>query len=134
MGDDASFGLAASGKGGGFTVEVLSRPTDGWSLSVESPVWCVEFELTTPGTVGELAAFLRSHAGRAGFAELVVGMLGGMTVRMVKDDEFTDRFFLRAAGGGMLVEFTLAGGIEGDFAQAVAEAAGEFDAEVGPPA
>ena len=134
MGDDASFGLAASGKAGGFTVEVLSRPTGGWSLSVESSLWCVEFELATPGTVGELAAFLHSHSGRAGFAERAVGMLGGLTVRVVKDDEFTDRFFLRAAGGGLLVEFTLAGGIEGDFAQAVAEAAAEFDAEVGPPA
>ena len=134
MGDDANVGLAASGKGGGFTVEVLSRPAGGWSLSVESPAWCVEFELAAPGTVGELAAFLRSHAGRAGFAELAVGTLGGLTVRVVKDDEFADRFFLRAAGGGLLVEFTLADGIECDFAQAVAEAAAEFDAEVGPPA
>jgi hypothetical protein len=134
VGQDDNFGLAASGRGGRFSVEVLSRPAGGWSLSVQSPAWCVEFEVASPGTVGELAAFLRSHAGRAEFAELVIGMLGGLTVRMVKDDEFGDRFFLRAAGGGWLVEFTLAGGIEGDFAQAVAEAAAEFDAEPEPPA
>jgi hypothetical protein len=117
---------------GGFTVEVLSRPVGGWLLSVQSPVWCVEFELATPGTVGELSNFLRSHVGRADFAELPIGTLGGLAVRMVKDSEFDDRFFLRATGSS-LVEFTVAGGMENDFARAVAEAAAEFDSERNPP-
>lgn len=113
-------------------MEVLSRPVGGWLLSVQSPDWCVEFELATPCTVGELSHFLRSHVGRAVFAELPIGSLGGLAVRMVKDSEFEDRFFLRATGSS-LVEFTLAGGMESDFARAVAEAAAEFDSERDPP-
>jgi hypothetical protein len=129
-----SFGVAALGKAGTFTVEALSQPHGGWLLSVESPAWCFDFALACPAAVGELAAFLRSHAGRIGFAELAVGSFGGACVRVVKDDEFADRFFLRAAGGGSLVEFILAGPAAQEFAAAVAEAAAEFgpDAEPGP--
>jgi hypothetical protein len=133
VGQDGNFGFAASGRCGGVTVEVLSRPVGGWLLSVQSPVWCFDFELATPGTVGELSDFIRSHVGRADFAELPIGMLGGLAVRLVKDSEFEDRFFLRATGGGSLVEFTMAGGMEAGFARAVAEAAAEFDSEPEPP-
>ena len=129
-----SYGLAAPGTAGAFTVEVLSRPDGGWLLSVESPAWCFDFALAHPGSVGELAAFLRSHAGREEFAELLVGSLGGVAVRAVKDDEFADRFFLRAAGSGSLVEFTLVGGASHEFAAAVAAAAAEFGAEAEPSA
>jgi hypothetical protein len=129
-----SYGLAAPGTAGAFTVEVLSRPDGGWLLSVESPAWCFDFALAHPDTVGALAAFLRAHAGRAEFAELVVGSLGAMAVRVVKDDEFEDRFFIRAAGGGPLVEFTLVGGAAHEFTAAVAVAAAEFGAAAEPSA
>lgn len=125
-----SFGLTALGKAGTFTVEVLYHPNEGWLLSVESPAWCFEFALAHRGAVGELATFLHSHAGREQFAELVVGSIGGIVVRVVKDDEFADRFFLRAAGVAWLVEFTLVGGAAQEFMAAVADAATEFDAEV----
>jgi len=127
-----SFGLAALGKAGAFTVEVLSRPDGGWLLSIESPTWCFDFALAGPATVGELAAFFRMHAGRTGFSELVIGSFGGSHVRVVKDDEFADRFFLRAAGGGMLVEFTLVDPAAQEFAAALAKAAAEFGAEAEP--
>ena len=129
-----SYGLAALGKSGAFTVEVLDRRDGGWLLSVESPAWCFDFALAGPGAVGELAAFFGSHAGREAFAELVVGSFGGTVVRVVKDDEFPDRFFIRAAGGGSLVEFTLVGGAAQEFAAPVAEAAAEFGAEAEPGA
>ena len=124
-----SYGLAALGKAGVFTVMVQSRPDGRWSLYVESPAWCFAFELVGPGAVAELAAFLRSRTGHAEFAELVVGSFGGVPVWMVKDDESADRFFLRAAGGGLLVDLTLIGGTAQEFADAVAEAAAEFETE-----
>jgi hypothetical protein len=125
-------GLAALGRAGAFTVEVFSRPDGSWSLSVESPGWCFEFPLAGRAVVGELAAFLRSYAGTPRFAEILVGTLGGADVRVVKDDEFVDRFFIRAAHTGSLVEFTLAGQSAVEFVEAVAGAAAEFGAEDKP--
>jgi hypothetical protein len=127
-----SLSVAAVGKAGAYTIEVLSRPDGGLLLSIASPGWCLDFALARPATVGELAAFLTAHAGREGFAELAVGSLGGLGVRMVKDCEFTDRFFLRAWGEGVLVEFTLAGLAAGEFIAAVVEAAAEFEAAAEP--
>ena len=66
--------------------------------------------------------------GRAAFAELALGSFGSTAVRVVKDDESADRYFLRAAGGGSMVEFTMVGGATQDFASAVAEAAAGFAA------
>ncbi len=120
--------LAALGKAGAFTVEVLRRSDGGWMLSIESPAWCFVFELTGPGTVSELAAFLQTRAGRAEFAELAVGSFGGAVVRIIQDDEFMDRLFLRTTGEGALVDFTLTGGAVNEFTTAVREAAAEFDA------
>jgi hypothetical protein len=134
MEHNGNFGLAALGKAGGFTVEILSRPDSGWSVAIESPGWCFEFEITRPGMIAALAAFLCSHNGRTEFADLVVGVFGEIPVRVVKDDEGSDRFFLRAAGDGSLVEFTLVGEATLALAAAVAEAAAEFEdvVDIGP--
>lgn len=129
---EESYSLAALGKVGTFTVEVLSKRDGGWLLSVQSPAWCFDFALAGPAAVGELAAFFRSHAGRTGFSELVIGSFGAAAVRVVKCDEFADRFFLRAAGGGALVEFTLTNQAAEEFAAAVAEADGEFATQAEP--
>ena len=128
MKDASSFGLEALGKAGEFTVEVLSRSADVWLLSVESPGWCFAFDLADTGKVAELAGFLGSHAGRTEFAELAIGSFGVSAVSVVKDDEFPDSFFMRAAGDGLLVEFTLVGEAATDLGAAVAEAAAEFNA------
>src|SRR5262245_48203230 len=103
------FGVAALGVQGIFTVEVLEGPPDRWWLCIDSPVWCFNFELARPAGVRQLSEFLGKHLDQAGFAELAIGSFHGAVVWMVKDDEFPDRFFLRAGGGGPLVEFTLAG-------------------------
>ncbi|HEX4608601.1 MAG TPA: hypothetical protein VH092_10395 [Urbifossiella sp.] len=128
MEQTGNFGLAALGRVGAFTLEVLSRPEGGWALSVESPAWCFEFPLAGPAVVGELDAFFRSYAGRSEFSELVIGSFGVAVVKVVKDDEYADRFYLRAAGDGLLTEFTLVGLMAQEFAAAVAEAAAEFEA------
>jgi hypothetical protein len=124
-----SFGLTALGTAGAFTVEVLSRPEGGWSLSVNTAAWCFEFPLIGPAAVGELAQFLRAHASNKRFVELTIGMFNGVAVRVVKDEEFADRFFIRSAGVGSLVEFSLVGQAAREFAEAAAEAAADFGAE-----
>src|SRR5262245_11408794 len=103
------------GKAGAISVEVNRQCNGGWSLSIEAPEWCLAFDVAGPGSVAKLAEFLREHAGRAEYAEFAVGSLAGMAVRVVHDDESGDRLFLRAAGGGALVDFTLTGEIAGQF-------------------
>ncbi len=98
-------------------------------LSIESPTWDFSFELVNHGTVGELAGFLRSYTGLAEFAELMIGSFCGASVQVVKCDEFEDRLILRALGGGVLVYFTMVGGVTDDFVRAVLQAAAAFEAE-----
>lgn len=129
VGDANSYGLAALGKTGVFTVELLNGSAGELLLSVESPAWDFCFELASRATPGALSVFLGSQLGRTEFAELPLGSFGGVSVRLVKDDEFEDRFFLRASGGGSSVEFTLVGAGVRDFTSAVRQAAEEFDAE-----
>ena len=129
MEDSNSFGLSALGIAGDFTVEVLSLPEGGGLLSIESPTWCFDFELSGPSAVGELAEFLQTYAGRAEFAEMAIGTFGGAVVRVVKDSEFEDRFFIRATCTGPMVEFTLVGNAAKDFVSAVVEVTAEFGAE-----
>jgi len=40
-------------------------------------------------------------------SEIVVGSFHDVPVRLIKDDEFADRFWFRAYGGGPMVEFVL---------------------------
>ncbi len=124
--DSNSYGLSASGMAGDFTVEVLSLPEGGGLLCIESPTWCFHFELSGPSAVGELAEFLQTYADRAEFAEMAIGTFGGAVVRVVKDSEFEDRFFIRATCTGPMVEFTLVGNAAKDFVSAVIEVATEF--------
>ncbi len=69
-----------------------------------------------------MLAFLREHAGRLEFSEMVVGSFHNASVRLVKDDEFGDRFWLRASQDGLMVEFTLAADDLSEFTDAVAQA------------
>ena len=121
-----SSGVAGMGKAGRFTVEILGQDNI-WLLSVESPDWCANFRLVERERVAELATFLRTHVGRNEFAEMVIGSLGEMEVRAVKDDEFADRLFIRATGGGSLVEFSLVAEASQEFADAVTDAAQDLE-------
>ena len=78
-------------------------------------------------SVADLARFLRTNDGREEFAELVIGAISEMPVRVVKDDVCSDRLSLRAAGGGSLVEFTLKGDSAKEFIEAVEQASAEFE-------
>lgn len=123
------YSCEAFAKAGTFTVEVLSRPGDKWSLSIESPTWDFTFELVNRDTLGELAGFLRSFTGRAEFAELLIGSFCGASVQIVKCDEFVDRLILRALGDDVLVYFTMVGGVTDDFVCVVLQAAASFETE-----
>lgn len=84
------------------------------------------FRLASQSSVGELADFLHQHMGRKVYSELVAGTFLGAGVRLIKDDEFSDRFFLRIAADGNLVDYRLESFVATDFEQALGEAALTF--------
>ena len=72
--------------------------------------------------VARILSFLREHTGLLVFSELVVGSFHGAPVRLIKDHEFADRFWIRAFGDGDMVEFVLAADDLNEFTDAVAQA------------
>jgi hypothetical protein len=52
--------------------------------------------------VSTFKQFLLDHCKRSVFAEMRIGTLLGVPIRIVKDSEFVDRFYLRATGIGMI--------------------------------
>lgn len=122
MAESATWTLIAVGRAGQVCVEVLDG-ADGYDLSVDAPGWAFDFRLPDGG-VAVMAAFLHAHAGRAEFAECVAGSFLGHPVRLVQDDEFAHRLWLRVGSGGQLAEFALVGEAAGWFAAAVTEVAG----------
>jgi hypothetical protein len=66
--------------------------------------------------------FLRDLSGSNQFSKLVVGSFVGAPVVLVKDDEFPDRFWLRAAREHQLVDFTLVGSDAADLIVALSQA------------
>jgi hypothetical protein len=65
-----------------------------------------------------MLSFLQQHTGQL----IVIGSFQGAPVSLIKDDEFADRFWLRASGAGQMVEVVLAADDLAEFTDAVAQA------------
>ena len=118
------YGLAALGKTSRFVLEideVLDESND-TQMSIGTRSWTFRFALSARNDVARMLSFLREHTGRLEFSEIVVGSFHDAPVRLVKDDEFADRFWIRAYGDGPMVEFVLAADDLTEFTDAVAQA------------
>jgi len=87
----------------------------------------LRFEIAGPSGVHALSAFMRENHGRKAFAELDVGVLDGLPVWIIKDDEHPDRFFIGAAGEGR-VRLTIVDPAAADLVRASEELAAEVAA------
>ncbi len=119
-----NYGLAAVGSAGRFDVDVdenFEDPCD-IQLAIRTPMWQFRFKLSERGTVEQIHSFLRLKTGALEFSELIAGTFHNAPVRFIKDDEFGDRFFLRAHGQGQLVDFVLAGNEIKEFTEAIKQA------------
>ena len=116
------YGVAAIGSAGRFTVEILETTDNPATrlMSIEAGGWSLCFALAERGDAQALS-FLREHAGQAVFSELVIGSFLGAPVVLIKDDEFPDRFYLRAFANGHLLEFVLTADALTEFTDAVAQ-------------
>jgi hypothetical protein len=115
---------AAVGKTSRFDVEIDAALDDSdIRMSIATRSWTFRFALSTRNDVARMLSFVREHTGRAVFSELAIGSFHGAPVRLIKDDEFADRFWLRAHGDGQMVEFVLAADDLTEFTDAVAQVA-----------
>ena len=121
MAEEMSWTPEAIGVAGPVVVEVLTG-VRGRVLSVATPGWSLTFRIPDGG-VAALAAFLRANTGRAEFAECMAGSFCECPVRVINDDEYADRLWLRVFGDGQLADFPLVGEAVGWFVAAVAKAA-----------
>jgi len=118
------YGAAAIGRAGQFEVEIdeCLDGDDPLLMSIGTRGWQFRFALAERSAASRLFTFLREQTGRLQFSELLVGSFQGSRVLLIKDDEFPDRFFLRAIGDDVLADFTLLGDDVRDFAAAVSQA------------
>ena len=97
-------------------------------MSIDAEAWSFSFGLSNRSDVDHIMAFLREHKGRLAYSKLEVGSLFNVPVLLIKDDEFADRFFLRSAGKGQLVNFTFVADELEDLLDATAQAAQDLQA------
>lgn len=112
------YGLAAIGKAGRFTVEILEDGNACRLMSIETDSWSFSFALGED----DLARILTHLQGRREVAELRIGVFLGAPVVLIQDDEFSDRYFLRTFKDGHLLEFVLAADTLKQFTEAVTQA------------
>src|SRR5262245_32538503 len=100
-----NYGAAAVGSTSRFDVEIDEALDDSndTQMSISARGWSFCFALSARDDVARMLSFLRKHTGRSVFSELAVGSFHGAPVRLIKDDEFADRFWLRAHGDGQMV-------------------------------
>ena len=122
------YGAAALGRTSRFEIEIDEALDDASDLqmSIATRGWTFRFALSARDDVARALTFLREHTGRLVFSEIALGTFHGATVWLVKDGEFGDRFWLRAARGVQFAEFVLAGDELSEFTEAVAQAVQEL--------
>lgn len=113
-----NYGLAAIGRVERFTVEILETSAGSHVLSIESDTWSFSFALNEH-TPAEILAHLR---GSGATGELRVGIFLGAPVLLIRDEEFSDRFFLRFFRDGDVLDFVLAADLLAQFTDAMAQA------------
>jgi len=120
----SSFGVAGIGKAGRFLIEILEwvDATSAHLLSIETPDWYFCFTLPGIDACAKASSFIQEQTGRLVWTELVVGSFSGAPVLLVKDDEYPDRFYIRASADGELLEFPLAGDVLAEFTDALGQA------------
>lgn len=118
------YGAAAVGKTSRFDVVIDEGIEDASALqmSISTQNWSFCFALSARDDVARMLSFLREHTGHLVFSEIAVGSFHGAPVRLIKDDEFADRFWLRANRDGAMVEFVLVAEDLIEFTDAVAQA------------
>jgi hypothetical protein len=122
---ERTWGLIALSRSGQVGLDLDESSDDGpltYMLTLSLPFAEMRFKITGVAVAQALNRFVSEHYGRTEFAEFQLGDLDGLSVQLIKDDEHPDRFFIRAAGEGM-IDVTLVDPIASDFVHAAADLA-----------
>jgi hypothetical protein len=87
------------------SVELLQSIHGTWLLDIDAKNWSLGVAIPRTAVVSIFAAFLRRTIGTTLHSEIDIGTLFGSTVKVHKDDEFPDRYFIRVVDkpyGGIL--------------------------------
>lgn len=112
------FGLAAIGKAGHFTVEILEDRAASRLMSIEADGWSFSFALSER----DPTVILTHLRGGSELSELRIGVFLGAPVILIRDDEFGDRYFLRTFKDGHVLDFVLVADQLSQFTDAVRQA------------
>ena len=103
--------LEASGQSGGIEIDLMSSLGSGetWLCELRMEPVYLTFESAGPVAIRKFADFVDRNIGKRKYEEESIGVFSGCAVSIVKDDEYEDRFFLRARGAGSCFDLTFAG-------------------------
>jgi hypothetical protein len=125
--DDLS--LLANGSSGRWDVavdETTSGP-DRWFLQIEGPAASLYFEIPSVDVVSRMLTLLSPHP-EDGAGPLSVGTDEGTPVTLVRDDEYSDRFFLIVGPADRpIARFVIAGTDAAEIAEALRQARADID-------
>lgn len=123
-----SWGHAEHARYGGVELELDEAiDADELALTVTFPSVQLRFTIPDVGVIEALSKFLRDHYGQTTGGELAVGTLDGLIVRLGKDDEHPDRFFLNTSASGMM-SITIVDPVAADFVRAAEELVASMNA------
>jgi hypothetical protein len=114
--EPATFGLLANGSCGGWNIDVdeTTSGPDRWFMQIQGPSVVFNFQLPSPTVIERIRHHLGapqpSRGGAGSNGELVIGKGKSVSVRLRRDDEFDDRFFLVfGPADAPVVHYTIAG-------------------------
>jgi hypothetical protein len=118
------YAAAGAGNTNRFAIEIDEALDDASDLrmSIQTRSWTFRFALSAREDLARILSFLREHIGRLEHCEIVVGSFQDAPVRLIKDNEFSDRFWLRAHTDDSMVEFVLTADDITEFIVAVGQA------------
>lgn len=118
---DNDIGLLANGASGPWQIEIDEqlRGDNRWFIQIDGPTVCLYFEIPSLEIVRELAQFLDTNLSQQHTA-LMLGKANDITVTIVRDDEYQDRYFLNVgSAGNLVVRLTIESGNVKNIAEAL---------------
>lgn len=121
--ENKTFGLAALGRVGSVSIEVDENLNDRNELqmSVTTREWVLRFTLGSRDNVSQMVTFFSDAPEPRPCSELTVGSLLGAPMLLMRDQEYSDRFCLRSASDGNLVDIEFLNKNLRDFIAALVE-------------
>lgn len=121
------WGVVAYGRCGQVELEIIESVDEPKRFVMEICLPAVEVNVvvTDPGVAAALSQFLREHGNRKTCAKMQLGTIGDVPAWIIKDNEFADRFWIRA-GADWMIDVPIVDPLAGDFARAAEDLAGDI--------